>query len=338
MVFLLIFGIAVISICGYIALKNYKIGKVSNPTDDVISARVKGYEPLITKYATEYDIPEYVNLIKAVMMQESTGKGTDPMQASESEFNIKYPRKPSAIKNAEYSINVGIKTLAYHLKATKTSNPIDTKNLKLALQSYNYGSPYTSWAKDNYGGYSYENAEAYSAHMKDALKTDVYGDPKYVNHVLRYYPFKLATKDPRANVVNLAKTQEGNVGGDLYWKWWGYPKHVKWCAIFVSWCAANTGLIDNNTIPKFENCQWGAEWFITRNRFKSSDSSYIPKKGDIVFIDLNENNLTNHVAFVDYYENGNVHIIEGNNKDRCTRNVYKIDSKKLYGYGLPDYQ
>ena len=35
------------------------------------------------KYVKEYGIPEYVELIKAVMMQESGGRGLDPMQAAE---------------------------------------------------------------------------------------------------------------------------------------------------------------------------------------------------------------------------------------------------------------
>ena len=41
------------------------------------------YKRQIQKYAKEYGIPEYVELIKAVMMQESGGRGLDPMQAAE---------------------------------------------------------------------------------------------------------------------------------------------------------------------------------------------------------------------------------------------------------------
>ena len=35
-----------------------------------VSAEVDAYTELITKYAGKYGIPEYVDLIKAVMMQE----------------------------------------------------------------------------------------------------------------------------------------------------------------------------------------------------------------------------------------------------------------------------
>ena len=41
-----------------------------------VSAEVEAYDPLIRQYAKQYGIPEYVELIKAVMMQESGGRGT----------------------------------------------------------------------------------------------------------------------------------------------------------------------------------------------------------------------------------------------------------------------
>lgn len=51
------------------------------------SEKVEAYTPIIRKYASEYGIPQYVELVKAVMMQESGGKGKDPMQASECKYN-----------------------------------------------------------------------------------------------------------------------------------------------------------------------------------------------------------------------------------------------------------
>lgn len=48
-------------------------------SDILVSAEVEAYTPVITEYAERYDMEEYVELIKAFMMQESGGKGTDPM-------------------------------------------------------------------------------------------------------------------------------------------------------------------------------------------------------------------------------------------------------------------
>ena len=52
-----------------------------------VSEEVKAYEPIIQKYAREHGISDYVLLIEAVMMQESGGRGSDPMQCSECNFN-----------------------------------------------------------------------------------------------------------------------------------------------------------------------------------------------------------------------------------------------------------
>ena len=46
------------------------------------------------------------------MMQESGGRGKDPMQASECGYNKKYPKKPNGIKDPEYSIDCGVHYLA----------------------------------------------------------------------------------------------------------------------------------------------------------------------------------------------------------------------------------
>lgn len=69
-----------------------------------VSVEVEAYEPLIRQYASQYGIPEYVELIKAVMMQESGGRGLDPMQAAEGSFNTRYPHEPNGIQDPEYSI------------------------------------------------------------------------------------------------------------------------------------------------------------------------------------------------------------------------------------------
>ena len=53
-------------------------------------------------HAIEYDIEDYVSLLQAIMMQESGGKGNDPMQASESGYNTKFPRVPNGITEPEY--------------------------------------------------------------------------------------------------------------------------------------------------------------------------------------------------------------------------------------------
>ena len=67
------------------AISIFGDGKSSSYTP--VSEEVEAYEPTIRKYATQYGISDYVELIKAVMMAESGGRGLDPMQCAEGTVN-----------------------------------------------------------------------------------------------------------------------------------------------------------------------------------------------------------------------------------------------------------
>lgn len=162
---------------------NFQGGSASISTD------VLQYAELIRKYAQASGIEEYFDLICAVMMAESGGRGTDPMQSSEGPFNTRYPNKPNAIQEPEYSIECGVKSLADCLAQAKCTSPTDTGKLSLALQGYNYGNGYIGWAVKNYGGYTEANAVEFSNMMKAKLGWTVYGNPRYVSAVLKYYIF-----------------------------------------------------------------------------------------------------------------------------------------------------
>lgn len=152
-----------------------------------LNAEVLQYAPLIRKYAAESGVEEYFDLICAVMMAESGGRGLDPMQSSEGPFNIRYPNTPNAIQDPEYSIECGVKELASCLEQAGCTSPADTGHISLALQGYNYGNGYIDWAVKNYGGYSEANAVEFSNKMKAKLGWTTYGNPRYVSAVLQYY-------------------------------------------------------------------------------------------------------------------------------------------------------
>lgn len=133
-----------------------------------VSAEVEAYGPQIRQYAKEEGILDYVELIQAVMMQESGGCGEDPMQASECAYNTRYPRRPGGISDPDYSIRVGIQNLAACFAAAGVQSPLDLTRIRLALQGYNFGNGYISWAQANYGGYSYAGAVEFS--VKQAEK------------------------------------------------------------------------------------------------------------------------------------------------------------------------
>lgn len=154
-----------------------------------VSEDVLRYRPAIERIAARYGMENYVELIMAVMMQESGGRGLDPMQASESGYNTRFPRGPGTITDPEYSIECGIQALRDVLQKAGCTGPADLDRIKLALQGYNYGSAYIDWAMQRDGGYTKENAIAYSDMMcaRPDWPYDIYGDKEYVDHVLRYY-------------------------------------------------------------------------------------------------------------------------------------------------------
>lgn len=301
-----------------------------------VSAEVEAYTPLIQKYAKQYGIPEYVELIKAVMMQESGGRGLDPMQAAEGSFNTRYPHEPNGIQDPEYSIQCGVQELKAALISAEVENPIDMERIKLALQGYNFGNGYISWAKTNYGGYSYANAVEFSTMQAQRLGWESYGDTQYPAHVLRYYPYGRAfTSGGNQAIVEVALTQLGNEGGQPYWSWYGFDGRVEWCACFVSWCADQCGYLDSGIVPKFAGCVDGANWFKGNGQWQ--DRNYEPTAGTIIFFDWENDGETDHVGIVEKCENGVVYTVEGNSGDACRQNQYSVGSSSIYGYGIPAY-
>ena len=301
-----------------------------------VSAEVEAYRPLIRCYAAQYGIPEYEDLIAAVMMQESGGRGSDPMQASESGYNTRYTHAPNSITDSEYSIEVGVHTLADVLNMASVESPIDLDHISLALHGYNFGPSYITWALANYGGYSKLNAIEFSDIMAVRYGWDDYGDKAYVPHVLRYYPIGRAfMNDGDAAMVAVALSQLGNVGGEPYWSWYGYNSRVAWCAIFVSWCADQCGYLDISVLPKMEGVCPYVDWFIERGQWQGRD--YEPMPGDIIFFDWENDGLADHVGIVEKVENGLIYTVEGNSGDRCSENRYYLGSAPIYGFGLPLY-
>lgn len=138
------------------------------------------------------------------------------------------------------------------------------------------------------------------------------------------------------DIVQIALSQVGNVGGEPYWRWYGFNERVEWCAVFVSWVANQSGYLQAGVIPKFSGCQTGIDWFKAMGQWQ--EKGYTPKTGDIIFFDWEVDGKVNHVGIVEKVENGKVYTIEGNSTDdTCRQKEYSINSKVIFGYGIPAY-
>lgn len=188
-----------------------------------VSEEVLAYRSAVERIAAKYGMEQYTELILAVMMQESGGRVKDVMQASESSFNQKYPHAPGSITDPEYSIECGVQALKYVLDKAGCTGPADLDRIKLALQGYNFGSGYIDWAMERDGGYTKENAAAFSDMMcaRPGWNYSVYGDKEYVDHVLQYYTITSTGGTYPANgmqIPHYLQTDYGNIpygGGSI---------------------------------------------------------------------------------------------------------------------------
>jgi len=304
----------------------------SSENSETLSDEVLAYTSVIQQYASQYGIPEYVSAIQAIMMQESGGRGTDPMQCSESPYNTRFSYSPGSITDPNYSIEVGVQTFADCISQAGCSSPQDMDKLKLAWQGYNYGNGYIGWALQR-GGYTEANALQFSQEQAASHGWSSYGDPEYVPHVMRYYSggSLFAGLFGSQQIVSVAMGQIGNSGGQKFWSWYGFDSRVEWCACFVSWCADQSGLIESGKVPKFSLCSSGVSWFQGKNKWQRGGTT--PSAGMIIFFDWDYDGTSDHVGIVEKCEGGRVYTIEGNSSDQVRQRNYAVDYGAIMGYG-----
>lgn len=326
MAFLVVF----ILIAGIIAGAAFSSGSESSES---LSEEVLAYTSVIQRYASQYGIPEYVSALQAIMMQESGGRGTDPMQCSESPYNTRFPHSPGSITEPDYSIEVGVKTFADCISQAGCSTPQNLDKLKLAWQGYNYGNGYIGWALQR-GGYTEANALQFSQQQAASHGWSSYGDPQYVPHVMRYYSggSLFAGLFGNQQIVSVAMGQLGNSGGQKFWSWYGFDSRVEWCACFVSWCADQSGLIASGNVPKFSLCSDGVSWFQGKSKWRGGGTT--PTAGMIIFFDWDHDGNSDHVGIVGKCEGGRVYTVEGNSSDQVRQRNYAVDYASIMGYGV----
>lgn len=317
-------------------------GSSGSTSAEPLSQEVLAYTSTIQRYASQYGISEYVPSIQAIMMQESGGRGTDPMQASECPYNTRYPNSPGAIQDPEYSIQVGVQYYADCVRQAGCESPLDISRLQLSWQGYNYGNGYIGWALEHYGGYSLENALQFSQEKAAELGWPRYGDPQYVPHVQRYYSGGgiLGGIFGNGQIVQVAKQEVGSSNGEKYWRWYGFDSYVEWCACFVSWCGEQAGLIESGAMPKFSLCENGIDWFKSHGKWQETGG--IPSAGSLVFFDWNGDGISDHVGIVEKYEGGIIYTVEGNTGTNIGGNnvrgvwehSYSVGSATILGYGI----
>ena len=133
------------------------------------------------------------------------------------------------------------------------------------------------------------------------------------------------------DIVAVALSQVGNVGGQPYWSWYGFSSRVEWCACFVSWCSEQCGYIESGVMPKFSYCPTGVEWF--RSRGQWLDRNSIPPAGSVIFFDWGGDGVADHVGIVESCDGNTVYTIEGNANNACKQLSYAVGVEEYWGMG-----
>ena len=145
--------------------------------------------------------------------------------------------------------------------------------------------------------------------------------------------FVNGTRPGNQAVVDIAKSQVGNVGGQPYWSWYGFSSRVEWCACFVSWCYGQMGLSE----PRFAACQsQGIPWFQSHGQWGGRDYANIAP-GDAIFFDWDLDGSADHVGIVVGTDGSRVYTVEGNSGDACKIKSYSLTYECIKGYGLMNW-
>jgi len=231
-----------------------------------VSATVLAWKPEVEKYAKQFGIPQYVNLILALIQQESGGSSIDVMQASEGAFNTRYPKMPNGITDPDYSCFCGVQEFKEALKQAGVKDISDTKDISLALQTYNFGEGFISFAKSK-GGYSLAVAQEFSTMEAKKSGCSSYGDVNYVAHVFKYYTSSGTVKGGSgrlAKVIQIAQQQEGKS-----YVWGASGPNVFDCSGLVDYCYQKAGYkIQRSTAQGY---------------YDESTKTTTPEIGDLVF-------------------------------------------------------
>lgn len=190
-----------------------------------VSEAVLQWRPVVEEFAHQYGIPDYVDVILAIMMIESGGKAADIMQSSES---LGLP--PNTISDPVTSIDVGVKHLSGVIKDAKSKK----MDFWTPIQSYNFGSGFNDFVSSNGKKYSFELAAEFASIHANGRKVKYsnsvadfndnwryqYGNMYYVMLVQQY--IDNSTDVGNADASPLGSDYKNLMREVIKYKGWGY--------------------------------------------------------------------------------------------------------------------
>lgn len=144
------------------------------------------------------------------------------------------------------------------------------------------------------------------------------------------------------------RSKSGEWNNDTaYGLWYGLNGNA-WCAMFVSWCAAQAGEGFTMIIPKHAYTPDGFNWFASRGladgrkppnrKGVAATGKGKPRVGDVMYVYSSSNGRISHVGLVEkVLSGGRVQTLEGNTNltgsasgDGCYRLVRQVSSRLYF--------
>jgi len=170
----------------FLDLFNQNIVKINSGANSSIEEVAK-YTPFIQEELKKVGLDEHTVTVAALMMQESKGKGGDPMQASESAG-----LSPNSIKDPKQSIQQGVK----HFQRAVNYGNQKQVDFPTVIQAYNMGIGYIDFIAKNGGRHSEKLAKKFSMIQvkKNPQTYDCGGDKNNFRYPYCYGDFSYSTK------------------------------------------------------------------------------------------------------------------------------------------------
>ncbi|WP_077609590.1 bifunctional lytic transglycosylase/C40 family peptidase [Clostridium sp. Marseille-P2415] len=233
-----------------------------------VSAEVLAHKPRLEKYAREYNIEDYINVLLAIIQVESGGILEDVMQSSES------MGLPPNTLSTEESIKQGCKYFASLLESANAKGC----DLNSVIQSYNYGGGFLNYVAGRGKKYTFPLAENFSKEQSNGVKVSYsnpvavkknggwrynYGNMFYVLLVSGYLTVAQFDDETVQAVMNEALKYQG----------WRYvyggasPTTSFDCSGLVQWCYGKTGI----SLPRTAQEQYDVTQHIPLSEAKAGD-------------------------------------------------------------------
>lgn len=116
-----------------------------------------------------------------------------------------------------------------------------------------------------------------------------------------------------------------------YGQWYGLQGGA-WCAMFVSWCAYQAGILDT-VVPRYAYCPYGVNDYRAKGKFYSRSGGYTPSIGDTIFFWNSADGVVGHTGIVIDVTPTEVVTIEGNATDAVRQKRYNRTNTYIHGYG-----